>query len=86
MAAPVAIVTGGASGIGRALAAALTARGDTVLVADIAGDGAKMAAEELTGRGPGTAAPAEVDVRDAVAVKELVDSVYEEYGRLMGGR
>jgi NAD(P)-dependent dehydrogenase (short-subunit alcohol dehydrogenase family) len=78
----VAIVTGGASGIGRALAAALTGRGDTVLVADAAGDAAKAVAAELTGRGRGVAVPAEVDVRDAAAVQDLVDTAYREYGRL----
>jgi NAD(P)-dependent dehydrogenase (short-subunit alcohol dehydrogenase family) len=82
MADRVAIVTGGASGIGRALAAALTARGDTVLVADVAGEAAKAVAEALTRRGPGSAVPAEVDVRDAAAVQALVDSAYREYGRL----
>jgi NAD(P)-dependent dehydrogenase (short-subunit alcohol dehydrogenase family) len=78
----VAIVTGGASGIGRALAAALVARGDTVLVADVAADAAKQTAEELTRRGPGTAHAAELDVRDAAAVEALVESAYAEHGRL----
>ena len=82
MADRVAIVTGGASGIGRALAAALTARGDTVLVADLAGDQAKIVAEELTGRGPGAAVAAELDVRDAAAVEALVASAYDHHGRL----
>lgn len=82
MADRVAIVTGGASGIGGALAAALTARGDTVLVADITGDAAKATAEALTGRGPGTAVAAELDVRDPAAVEALVASAYQEYGRL----
>jgi len=82
MADRVAIVTGGASGIGRALAAALAARGDTVLVADVAADAAKTTAERLTARGPGEARAAELDVRDAAAVQALVTSAYEEYGRL----
>src|SRR5262249_5552852 len=82
MAGRVAIVPGGASGTGRALAAALTARGDTVLVADLAGDQAKTVAEELTGRGPGVAVAAELDVRDAVAVEALVASAYDDHGRL----
>jgi NAD(P)-dependent dehydrogenase (short-subunit alcohol dehydrogenase family) len=82
MADRVAIVTGGASGIGRALAGALIARGDTVLVADLAGDAAKATAEALTGRGPGTAVVAELDVRDAAAVEALVASAYDDYGRL----
>jgi NAD(P)-dependent dehydrogenase (short-subunit alcohol dehydrogenase family) len=82
MAERVAIVTGGASGIGRALAAELTARGATVLIADVVGDRAKATAEELTKTGPGTAVATELDVRDAAAVQALVDSAYAEYGRL----
>jgi NAD(P)-dependent dehydrogenase (short-subunit alcohol dehydrogenase family) len=82
MADRVAIVTGGGSGIGRALAGALTARGDTVLVADLAGDAAKATAEALTGRGPGTAVAAELDVRDPAAVEALVALAYDDHGRL----
>jgi NAD(P)-dependent dehydrogenase (short-subunit alcohol dehydrogenase family) len=82
MADRVAIVTGGASGIGRALAGALTARGDTVIVADVAGGQGKIAAEELTERGPGVAVAAELDVRDPAAVETLVAAAYDDYGRL----
>jgi NAD(P)-dependent dehydrogenase (short-subunit alcohol dehydrogenase family) len=78
----IAIVTGAASGIGRALATALVARGDTVVVADIDGDGAGRVAGELARHGPGTAAPAMVDVRDAAAVRDLVDQARDTYGRL----
>jgi len=64
-----AIVTGGASGIGKALAAALVARGATVVLADIDGDGAHRVAEELGG----SARAVELDVTDAAAVKALVE-------------
>ena len=76
------IVTGAASGIGQALASALVARGDTVVVADVDGDGAERTAGELARRGPGAAAPAVVDVRDAGAVQALVDQTRDTYGRL----
>ena len=78
----IAIITGAASGIGQALASAMVTRGDTVVVADIDGDGAERTAGDLTRRGPGTAAPAVVDVRDAGAVQALVDQARGKYGRL----
>jgi NAD(P)-dependent dehydrogenase (short-subunit alcohol dehydrogenase family) len=78
----IAIITGAASGIGQALASALVTRGDTVVVADIDGDGAERVAGELARRGPGAATPAAVDVRDAGAVQAVVDQVRDQYGRL----
>lgn len=77
-----AIVTGGASGIGRALAAALVARGDTVVVADVDGAGATAVAADLTATGPGRARAAALDVRDAAAVQAAVDDVVRTDGRL----
>jgi len=76
----IAIVTGGASGIGRSLCAALVRAGDTVIVADVNGVGAAEAAARMSG--PGSAAPAELDVTDADAVRDLVERVHAEHGRL----
>lgn len=76
----VAIVTGGASGIGRAIAAALVARGDVVTVADVDTDGAAHVAEVLSKRGLVTAA--ELDVTDGGAVKDLYEGVRKAHGRL----
>ena len=78
----IAIITGAASGIGQALASALVTRGDTVVLADIDGDGAERVAGELARRGPGAATPAVVDVRDAGAVQALVNQVRGKNGRL----
>ena len=78
----IAIVTGSASGIGQALAAALVARGDTVVVADVDKDGAERTAGDLSERGPGAAIAAPVDVRDAGAVQALVDQTRDRHGRL----
>jgi NAD(P)-dependent dehydrogenase (short-subunit alcohol dehydrogenase family) len=77
-----AIVTGGASGIGRAIAAALVARGDSVTVADLDATGAEQVAEKLSADGPGKAIGAELDVTDASAVADLYRSVKDEHGRL----
>ncbi|WP_448642383.1 SDR family NAD(P)-dependent oxidoreductase [Geodermatophilus sp. URMC 63] len=78
----IAIVTGGASGIGRALGAALVRRGDQVVLADVDGAAAEGTAEGLRATGPGTATAAAVDVRDADAVAALVDETAERHGRL----
>ncbi|WP_448621282.1 SDR family NAD(P)-dependent oxidoreductase [Geodermatophilus sp. URMC 65] len=78
----VAIVTGGASGIGRALGAALVRRGDRVVLADVDGAAAEEAAERLCAVGPGAATAAAVDVREADAVASLVTGTAERHGRL----
>src|SRR4051794_2667001 len=74
----IAIVTGGGSGIGAALSRALSARGDTVVVADIDGASAQRVADELGQR----ATAAKVDVRDAASVQALVDDTVAAHGRL----
>lgn len=78
----VAFVTGGASGIGRALCGALVARGDSVVVADINASGAAAVARELTSRGPGSASSLSLDVADARGFDEAVAGVRAARGRL----
>ena len=78
----VAIVTGGASGIGRALGAALVRRGDRVVLADVDGAAAEETADLLRATGPGTATAAVVDVREADAVASVVTGTAERHGRL----
>lgn len=75
-----AIVTGGASGIGRAIATALVLRGGTVIVADLDKKRAEDVAERLSERGTAEAAP--LDVADADAVAALYRDVRERYGSL----
>lgn len=78
----VAIVTGGASGIGAALCRQLVQRGAHVVVADIDAPLAESVAKELSATGRRQAEAAALDVRDAVAVKALVDGVAGRHGRL----
>ncbi len=80
MSSQIAVVTGGASGIGRAIATALVLRGDTVVVADLDKERAETVAEHLSEHGDATAAP--LDVTDAEAVAALYGSVRERHGRL----
>ncbi len=77
-----AIVTGGASGIGRALGAELVARGATVVLADIDHGAAKVAADEISAGAEGRATAVELDVRDAAAFAELVERVATDNIRL----
>ena len=74
----VSIVTGGASGIGRAIAAELVARGSHVVIADL---DATRAADTARALGPSTSV-AQLDVTDAAAVTALVDRTVAEHGRL----
>ncbi|MFC7659980.1 SDR family NAD(P)-dependent oxidoreductase [Pseudonocardia benzenivorans] len=78
----IAIVTGGASGIGRGLGAALVTRGDTVVLADVDIEGATSAADAMSARGPGTAVATELDVRDGSAVEKLVADTVDARGGL----
>ena len=77
----VAVVTGGAGGIGRAVVAALADAGHSVAVADRAGAGAEDVAGLLTAGGH-TAFGCAVDVADAAAVAALVARAEAELGPL----
>ncbi len=81
LAGKVAIVTGGALGIGRHYSLALAAEGAHVMIADIA-DG-KPLADEIAGRyGADAVASSVTDVSDEGAVKDLVAGTLERFGRI----
>ncbi|MGF1625760.1 MAG: SDR family NAD(P)-dependent oxidoreductase [Alphaproteobacteria bacterium] len=77
----VAIVTGGASGIGRAGATRMSEEGATVVVADLDRDSAQALAESLAGDGRPAMAVA-VDVRDSSAVQAMVSQTLARFGRI----
>jgi NAD(P)-dependent dehydrogenase (short-subunit alcohol dehydrogenase family) len=72
----VALVTGGASGIGQATARALAAKGAQVLVADVNEDGARATAGEIGG------AAVALDVSDEASVGAMVAACVEHFGGL----
>jgi len=75
----VAIVTGAASGIGRASAEKLAAEGARVVVADINAAGAAAVA---SGIGDGRAIGVEVDVSNEEQVRAMVDAAVSTFGGL----
>lgn len=72
----VAIITGGASGIGKSTAERFSKEGIIPVIADLDEDAAKKLAEELGGMGIG------LDVTDYDACRSAADAVYEKYGRI----
>jgi len=77
----VAIVTGAASGIGRAISEGLAERGGEVVLADIDLDDAEAAAAEIRARG-GRASACHLDVTRFTPFDALVSETVERLGRL----
>jgi len=77
----VAIITGGASGIGRGIASVLGSEGAHVVIADIDAERARAVADELASAAGGVTAVA-VDVSDQESVKAMADATLEATGRI----
>ena len=71
----VAIVTGGANGIGKGIATVLAKAGAQVVIADIDIEAGQSTAEKLG------ATFVVLDVTDKAACQRMVDTVLERYGR-----
>ncbi|MGD9711467.1 MAG: L-iditol 2-dehydrogenase [Thermomicrobiales bacterium] len=76
-----AIVTGGGSGIGRAICLRYASEGASVVVADLQLDAAQAVTAEITAAG-GKALPVGVDVRKQDQVAEMIDITVETYGQV----
>jgi NAD(P)-dependent dehydrogenase (short-subunit alcohol dehydrogenase family) len=77
----VALVTGGAKGIGRHYSSALAAEGARVMIADIA-DGKDLAGEIANKHGANSVASEVFDVSDEAQVKRLVAKTIERFGKI----
>lgn len=75
-----AIVTGGGSGIGRAICQRFAAEGASVVVADIVGDRAEEVAAEIGGRAVQADVKVAADVARMVAAAERVDVLVNNAG------
>lgn len=77
----VAIVTGGATGIGRAIAFKLAAEGASVVLADMALDQARKTEADLVATGA-SALALQVNVIDAAATASMAARTLERFGRM----
>jgi NAD(P)-dependent dehydrogenase (short-subunit alcohol dehydrogenase family) len=77
----VALVTGGASGIGRATALTFAREGAKLIIADMNEDGGQQTVHMITEKG-GEAIFVRTDVSQAVEVQALISKAVETYGRL----
>src|SRR5690348_10612073 len=77
----IAIVTGAANGIGRAISQVFAEEGAWVLVTDLNGDGAEKVAKELREAG-GKAESARVDIGNVEEIQRAAKLVFDAFGRI----
>jgi 3-oxoacyl-[acyl-carrier protein] reductase len=78
----IAVVTGGAQGIGRAVAETLAQRGANVVVADLQVEKATAVAQEITASTGNKAVAIQVDVSDSESAKAMIDAAIAEFDRV----
>lgn len=76
----VAVVTGGASGIGKGIVGALLRHGAKVVIADIEQSAIDETVAEMSAYGDVTGI--RTDITDEASVKALADAVYERHGKV----
>ena len=78
----VAIVTGGAAGIGRGIAEGLADAGASIVIAARRLENCEMACREITERTGNPTFPCSCDITDRSRVAALVDDVIKEFGHI----
>jgi 3-oxoacyl-[acyl-carrier protein] reductase len=77
----VAIITGGAHGIGKAYAQRFVQEGAKVVIADIDGEAAEQAAQEINDAG-GVAIGMRVDIADLTLCQAMAQTTIDKFGRI----
>ena len=77
----VAIVTGGGSGLGQAIAMGFAEAGASVAVADLSAEGAEETAKRIKGQG-GQAIALQLDVTQSAGVEAMMQRVLRDWGRV----
>jgi NAD(P)-dependent dehydrogenase (short-subunit alcohol dehydrogenase family) len=81
MSAPIVLVTGGTSGIGKATAKTLAAKGATVIICGRRATEGAQVVEEIRAAG-GNGQFVLCDVRDETAIQSMIEGIVAEHGRL----
>jgi NAD(P)-dependent dehydrogenase (short-subunit alcohol dehydrogenase family) len=76
------LITGGASGIGKAIAEKLAMAGAILIIADLQAEQGQQVAQSLSQQYGSTAQAHGLDVCDAQAVSHLLNQIIAQYGRL----
>ncbi len=78
----IAVVTGGAQGIGKAIAETLAQQGANIVVADLQLEKAEAVAQEIAADTGRKTIAVRVDVSDSASAKAMIDAAMAEFGRV----
>ncbi|MGE0879175.1 MAG: SDR family NAD(P)-dependent oxidoreductase [Acidimicrobiia bacterium] len=82
LAGKIAIITGGAQGIGEACARLMAARGADIVIADFNGDRATATADDIAAKTGRRTLALQYDQRSSASVSTMVDAAHGHFGRI----